>query len=110
MGHGICTHALLAGVGIMLFLGIASVTHAAEPRQPGLTFDNLPGVKPEDPIGMTSNLRCEQVLIDRALGNILPTRGPRYDTVNVCSRNGGPEFVSPRLPPSTYRQLRGLNY
>ena len=110
MGRKICNLAMAACIGIVAALCAAAIATAAEPRKPALTFDSLPGVKPEDPLGMTSNLRCEQVLIDRALGNIVPTRGPRYHTVNVCSRDGGPEFVSPRLPPSNYRQLRGLNY
>jgi hypothetical protein len=74
------------------------------------TYADLPGVKPLDPIAEGGRVRCEQVLIDRAHGNIMPGRGPRYHTVNVCSRDGGPEFSSPRLPPSIYRQLRGFNY
>lgn len=97
-------------VGILAALGAMAMPVAAQPQQPVVTFDSLPGVEPLDPIGTTSNLRCEQALIDRAQGNILPSRGPRYHTVNVCSRDGGPEFVSPRLPPSNYRQLRGFNY
>ncbi|WP_139056233.1 hypothetical protein [Rhizobium sp. 9140] len=97
-------------VGILAALGEMTIPAAAQPQQPVATFDSLPGVVPLDPIGTTSSLRCEQALIDRAQGNILPNRGPRYHTVNVCSRDGGPEFVSPRLPPSNYRQLRGFNY
>ncbi|SER86487.1 hypothetical protein [Rhizobium sp. NFR03] len=97
-------------LGIIAALGSMTMSAAAEPRRPLVAFESLPGVEPLDPIGTTSNLQCEQVLIDRARGNILPKRGPRYHTVNVCSRDGGPEFVSPRLPPSNYRQLRGFNY
>lgn len=97
-------------VGLFASLCVVATPAAAEPRQPAVAFDSLPGVKPQDPIGTTSELRCEQVLIDRAHGGIVPSNGPRYHTVNLCSRDGGPEFVSPRLPPSIYRQLRGFNY
>jgi hypothetical protein len=96
--------ALIVGTGFL----VAPSGALAEPAAAPPAFNNLPGVKPEDPLGSTSVLRCE--LVDRALGNIEPTRGPRYDTLNLCRRDGGPEFSSPRLPPSNYRQLRGFNY
>jgi hypothetical protein len=101
-----CAAALIVSASFL----VAPSRALAETAPPLPVFKNLPGVKPEDPLGSTSELKCEQVLVDRALGNIEPTRGPRYHTLNICRRDGGPEFSSPRLPPSNYRQLRGFNY
>lgn len=77
---------------------------------PGLAqaFRDLPGVTPADPLGQADHVVCEQVITK--MSALEPTRGPRYVTLNACSRNGGPTFTSPRLPPSIERQLRGFNY
>lgn len=70
----------------------------------------LPGVAPQAPLVGQPRVTCEQAYIDRARDGIMPERGPRYRAVNICRRDGGPEFVSPMLPPSNLRQLRGLPY
>ncbi|OLP59140.1 hypothetical protein BJF93_04285 [Xaviernesmea oryzae] len=73
-------------------------------------FRNLPGVKPQEPLnGPADQVTCTQVLQARR-DTVFSSSNPRYDTVNVCRKGNGPEFTSPRLPPSIYRQLRGFNY
>ncbi|MGT2441589.1 hypothetical protein ACU4I5_02260 [Ensifer adhaerens] len=36
--------------------------------------------------------------------------GPIYDTIYNCRRGDGPVFQGSDLPPSLYRQKRGLGY
>ncbi|MFP5077596.1 hypothetical protein ACLE20_09830 [Rhizobium sp. YIM 134829] len=103
--------ALLSGLAAT---GMASSARAAEEGfvlpGTGSVQGYLPGVTPQAPLVAEPRVTCEQAYIDRARDGLMPQRGPRYRAVNVCRRDGGPEFVSPMLPPSNLRQLRGLPY
>ncbi|MBP1871259.1 hypothetical protein LPJGGPFB_00594 [Ensifer adhaerens] len=75
-------------------------------------YTDLPGVRPMDPLNDNGDkVVCEQSLIDRDYPFESSSRGgPRYDTIYNCRRGDGPVFQGTDLPPSLYRQKRGLGY
>ncbi|WP_457587450.1 hypothetical protein [Ensifer canadensis] len=75
-------------------------------------YTDLPGVRPMDPLNDNGDkVVCEQTLVDRDYPFESSARGgPRYDTIYNCRRGDGPVFQGSDLPPSLYRQKRGLGY
>ena len=71
-------------------------------------FNDLPGVRPAEPLNAPSRVVCEQI-VERRPG-VEPSNGQRYNALNSCSQDGGPVFRSPQLPLSLEREKRGLGY
>ncbi|MGE6783257.1 hypothetical protein ACQKGL_12140 [Ensifer adhaerens] len=88
-----------------------AVTLAAMPAA-AQTYRDLPGVRQMDPLnGGGDQIVCEQTFVDRNYPFESSARGgPIYDTVYNCRRGDGPVFQGSDLPPSLYRQKRGLGY
>lgn len=95
---------VLSTLAVALALSATSV--------PAQTYRDLPGVRQMDPLnGNGDQIVCEQTFVDRNYPFESTARGrPIYDTIYNCSRGGGPVFQGSDLPPSLYRQKRGLGY
>ncbi|HEV7304589.1 MAG TPA: hypothetical protein VGO12_00135 [Ensifer sp.] len=76
------------------------------------TYRDLPGVRQMEPLnGGGDQTVCEQTFVDRNYPFESTARGrPIYDTIYNCRRGDGPVFQGSDLPPSLYRQKRGLGY
>ncbi|OLP55520.1 hypothetical protein BJF92_12645 [Rhizobium rhizosphaerae] len=114
-GRSVARRGAAVSLALVLPMLLAAAPAAAQMRDVGTAsadypFANLPGVKPQEPlVGGPDQLHCRQALVPQR-DTVFSSANPRYDTVNVCRKGDGPEFSSPRLPPSIYRQLRGLDY
>ncbi|WP_077962770.1 hypothetical protein [Ensifer adhaerens] len=88
-----------------------AVTLSAMPAA-AQTYRDLPGVRQMDPLnGGGDQVVCEQTFVDRNYPFESTARGrPIYDTIYNCRRGDGPVFQGSDLPPSLYRQKRGLGY
>ncbi|MGF6254218.1 hypothetical protein [Ensifer sp. LBL] len=91
---------------LALAIGLAAVPAPAQ------TYRDLPGVRQMDPLnGGGDQTVCEQTFVDRNYPFESSARGgPVYDTIYNCRRGDGPVFQGSDLPPSLYRQKRGLGY
>ncbi|OCO98680.1 MULTISPECIES: hypothetical protein [unclassified Ensifer] len=99
-------HHALALSTLALAIGLSAVPAAAQ------TYRDLPGVRQMDPLnGAGDKVVCEQTFVDRNYPFESTARGrPIYDTIYNCRRGDGPVFQGSDLPPSLYRQKRGLGY
>lgn len=88
-----------------------ALAFAATPA-PAETYRDLPGVREMDPLnGNGDRIVCQQTFVDRNYPFESTARGrPIYDTIYNCRRGDGPVFQGSDLPPSLYRQKRGLGY
>ena len=91
---------------LALTLGFSAVPAPAQ------TYRDLPGVRQMDPLNSGGDhIVCEQTFVDRNYPFESTARGrPVYDTIYNCRRGDGPVFQGSDLPPSLYRQKRGLGY
>lgn len=99
-------HSALTLSALALAVTISAMPAAAQ------TYRDLPGVRQMDPLnGGGDQTVCEQTFVDRNYPFESSARGgPIYDTVYNCRRGEGPVFQGSDLPPSLYRQKRGLGY
>ncbi|HEV7317077.1 MAG TPA: hypothetical protein VGO04_00490 [Ensifer sp.] len=99
-------HSALALSTLALAITLSAMPAAAQ------TYRDLPGVRQMDPLnGGGDQIVCEQSFVDRNYPFESTARGrPIYDTIYNCRRGDGPVFQGSDLPPSLYRQKRGLGY
>lgn len=91
-------------------LALSLLALAAAVPAAAQTYRDLPGVRKMEPLNSNGdNVVCDQILVDRDYP-FESSRGPRYDTVYKCRRGDGPVFQGSDLPPSLYREKRGLGY